>query len=92
MNTTVGPMAHVVIQHPPIDVPTTFAIARPNSPGQLYVTSCKIGNVSVMEGEDDLFTFAGHHNVPAGLGVSLSVRSNWETPLVVNTHQVRATG
>lgn len=88
MNTTINPKAHVVIKHPPVDVPTTFVIARPPSPGQLYVTSCKIGNVSVMEGDADLFVFGGQqHHVPADLPVSLSVRSNWDQPLTVNTHQ-----
>jgi hypothetical protein len=91
MNTTVNPMAHVVIEHPPVDVTTTFVIAAPEQPGQLYVTSCKIGNEDVLiGGEDDLWTFIKHHRVSAGLPVSLAVRSHWDVPVTVSTHLARA--
>jgi hypothetical protein len=91
MNTTVNARAHVVIQHPAVDAPTTLVIVGPEHSGQLYVTSCKIGNEDVLiGGEDDLFTFIKHHRVPAGLPISLGVRSNWDQPLMVNTHLARA--
>lgn len=89
--TTVNAGAQVVIEHPAPDVPTTLVVVGPPMPGQLYVTSCMIGNKDVLIGsEDDLFTFIKHHRVPAGLPVSLRIRSNWDKQLAVATHLAKA--
>ncbi len=90
VNTIIEPAGRIVIEPPLSEVRTKFVVARPEMPGQLYVTSCKIGNVSVMDGECDLFTFAAPYDVPAGCRVSLSLRSNWSAQLVVTTHVARA--
>jgi hypothetical protein len=91
MDITVNAGDRVAIQYPPLAYPTTFVIAAPERPGQLYVTSCKIGNEDVLIGdEDDLFTFIKHLRVPAGLPVSVRVRSNWDKPLTVNAHLAKA--
>ena len=77
------PWAHVVIVHPPVDVPTTFVIAAPD---RHELQDWQRGRPDRRRGR--LWTFI--KQVPAGLPLSLDARSNWDVPLTVRTHIARA--